>query len=136
MMLYTIYCDGGSLGNNDKSKPSEAYGSFIIKPEIMEQRFMQRFGDYTNNQAEYGAVIVALHYLKSACEVRKINYREQNVLIRTDSQLVIGQLSKNWKVKSANLLPLIAKAHEGMRCFKSVKFEHISGVEMKKILGH
>jgi ribonuclease HI len=102
----------------------------------MEQRFMQRFGNYTNNQAEYGAVIAALSYLKAACQVKGINYQNQDVIIRTDSQLVIGQLSKNWKVKSANLLPLVARAHDEMHWFKSVKFEHISGVEMKKILGH
>jgi len=135
-MTYTIYCDGGSLGNNDKTQLSKGYGSFIIKPEIMEQRFMQRFGNYTNNQAEYGAVIVALSYLRSACEVRGINYRNQDVIIRTDSQLVIGQLSKNWRIKSDNLISLNTRAQNEMRYFKSVKFEHISGVEMKKILGH
>ncbi len=135
-MLYTIYCDGGSLGNNDKSKPSEGYGSFIIKPDIMEQRFMQQFASYTNNEAEYAALTVALSYLKAACGVRGIDYREQDVLVRTDSQLVIGQLSKNWKVKALNLIPFITRAQDEMRWFKSVTFSHISGVEMKKILGH
>jgi ribonuclease HI len=135
-MLYTIFCDGGSLGNNDKTKPSEGYGSFIIKPEIMERRFMQRFASYTNNEAEYAALIAALDYLKSECEVRGINNREQDVLVRTDSQLVIGQLSKNWKVKAANLMPFIIRAQDKMHWFKSVTFNHISGVEMKKILGH
>ena len=135
-MTFIIYCDGGSLGNNNKEKPSEGYGSFIIKPDIMEQRFMQRFGNYTNNQAEYGAVIASLSYLKAACLVKGIKHKEQDVIIRTDSQLVIGQLSKNWKVKAPNLLQLVTKAYDEMDHFKSVKFEHISGVEMKKILGH
>jgi ribonuclease HI len=135
-MKFIIYCDGGSQGNNDKTIESYGYGSFIIEPDIMKTAFRQRFGKYTNNEAEYGALIAALSYLKSACQVKGIDYTKADVIVRTDSQLVIGQLSKGWKVKAHNLLPFIDRSKEEMKWFKSVTFKHISGVEMKKILGH
>lgn len=134
--MYTIYCDGGSIGNNDKTTLSYGYGSFIIKPEIMEVGFRQRFGSCTNNEAEYLILIASLQYLNAALYIRQYNLKEQEVLIRTDSQLVIGQLSKNWKVKAENLIELNQRAKKEIQKFKSVEFKHISGIEMKKILGH
>lgn len=56
----------------------------------------------TNNVAEYSAIIEALKY----CADHKLT----NVTIHGDSQLVINQLNREWKVKSDNIKPLYNKA--------------------------
>lgn len=52
----------------------------------------------TNNQAEYLTLIEALRY---AGEMKL-----QNVVIYSDSQLIVNQVNGEWRVKDANLQPL------------------------------
>jgi ribonuclease HI len=94
-----IYCDGGARGN-----PGPAAYSFIVfeneKVIYKKSRFL---GRRTNNFAEYSGVLAALEWLikKSA--------GLDNVSIFLDSQLVVKQLSGEYKVKSNNLKPLITE---------------------------
>jgi ribonuclease HI len=73
----------------------------------------------TNNEMEYQAVIQGL---KATREDGKYS-----AIVYSDSQLVIGQLSQNWKVKAANLLPLVEQARGQMRRFVSVRFVKVRG---------
>lgn len=135
-MNFTIVCDGGSLGNNTKGG-GEGYGSFVIWPDIMTKKFMQHFGaGVTNNEAEYRILIVALEYLKATLENSGINLKETSVDVRTDSALVCGQLGANWKVKAANLLPLVAQANNLSRAFAAVNFIPTNRENIVKVLGH
>lgn len=59
---------------------------------------IKELGRMTNNEAEYLAVIEALKTFPKGCT------------IYSDSQLVVGQLTKGWKVKSKNLLPYFKEA--------------------------
>lgn len=54
--------------------------------------------DGTNNENEYRAMILAL------------NKSTDGDIIYADSQLVVNQLTKNWKVKKAHLMPLYCEA--------------------------
>ena len=97
-MNFTIICDGGSLGNN-VAGGGEGYGSFVILPDVMTQRFTQRFGPkITNNEAEYMILTTALDYLKSVLYGQDIPLMRVSVEVQTDSQLIVGHLTKNWKI--------------------------------------
>jgi ribonuclease HI len=58
---------------------------------------------HTNNFSEYQALVFALEYLYSS------NIR--NVVIHSDSKLVVNQVNQEWKVLSEDLTPLNAKAY-------------------------
>jgi ribonuclease HI len=47
------------------------------------------------------------------------------VLLRSDSQLLINQLTGTYRVKSPNLVPLHRAALEQVRRFTRVTFEHV-----------
>lgn len=96
LMKYIINTDGGSRGN-----PGPAAAAFIIKTSDGE-RINQKgiyMGIATNNEAEYLAVEKALEALiLSNDDTSKIE-----VEIRADSQLVVKQLSNEWKIKNQRL---------------------------------
>jgi ribonuclease HI len=135
-MNFTIVCDGGSLGNN-VAGGGEGYGSFVITPDIMTQRFTQRFGPkITNNEAEYMILTTALDYLKSVLYKQDISLMRVSVEIQTDSQLIIGHLTKNWKISAKNLLPHVVCAQSLIREFKSVTFTQTPRAKIVQVLGH
>jgi len=136
MLEYIITCDGGSL-NNQVAEKRQGYGSWTINPpgkhgDIVTYNFGK---GVTNNEAEYMALIKALEHI-SYFFTRGMDLKTIKLTVRTDSQLVIGQLSRNWKIKAANLRPLVIKASSLCQQFFVVEFEQMTGVEMKQILGH
>jgi len=139
MSTIEIICDGGAR-NNQTPEKREAFGSFIIKPSpelvpsppIIHKRF---YGNRTNNEAEYMALIDALTWIKE-----KYKYVD-NLIIKTDSQLLIGHLSQGWRVKEPRLRELYTKASYLItdivtHPLTEVKFEKIHEAEMKQIIGH
>jgi ribonuclease HI len=94
----TVYTDGASLGN-----PGPAAIGAIIKDGqgVVISRISQRIGYATNNQAEYTAIIAALE------EAIKLGAEE--VIVRSDSELVVKQLNGRYKVKKTTLKPLYQK---------------------------
>jgi len=74
-------------------------------------------GETTNNVAEYTA---ALEGLKKAAELGATE-----VLLRSDSQLLIHQLTGKYRVKAAHLVPLHRAVLAQSRRFASIRYEHI-----------
>ena len=74
--------------------------------------------EVTSNFAEYTALVEALKKLK---ELRI----EGDVVIRSDSQLLVGQMSQGWKIKGGGYIEKLHEAKELLREFGSVKFEWI-----------
>jgi ribonuclease HI len=74
--------------------------------------------EVTSNYAEYTALAEALKKLKALG-------LEGDILIRSDSQLLIGQMSKGWKVKGGMYVEKLKEARELMRNFGSVTFEWV-----------
>ena len=74
--------------------------------------------DVTNNFAEYTALVEVLRKLK---ELKA----EGEVLIRSDSQLLVGQMSGKWEVKGGGYLEKLKEARDLLRDFGSVTFEWI-----------
>jgi len=98
MPNYIAFIDGASKGN-----PGPAGAGIVIRqPDSNFERGIAQFlGNLTNNQAEYGALIILLreliqagHYLK---DIEKVD-------IYSDSQLLVRQLQGSYKIKSQNLI--------------------------------
>jgi len=72
----------------------------------------------TNNYAEYTALVEVLKRLK---ELKT----EGEVVIRSDSQLLVGQMSKKWEAKGGGYLGKLKEARDLLKEFGSVMFEWI-----------
>lgn len=138
MVHFIVTCDGGSRGNHDKEIQSVGYGSFLIEIPGQDAQFAVRkeFGvGISNNEAEYLSLLAALNHIKSAFESAATDLKTIQLTIRTDSDLVIGHLTKGWKVKQ-HLLPLVDEAKALIPLFSSVTFDKMTGDRMKEVLGH
>lgn len=96
----TVYIDGGSRGN-----PGTAGCGIVLVPPGLDSQ-PQEYGFYlgedrTNNYAEYGALIIALHI----CMVRGL----EHIDIFSDSELLVKQIKGEYKVKADTIKPLYAR---------------------------
>lgn len=110
----TIYTDGGARGN-----PGPAGIGAVAKNEEGEVVFeiSEYIGETTNNQAEYRALLAAIERAKEL-EVEEIDF----VL---DSELVVKQMNREYKVKNPDLAPLFVKIYNATMNFKKVTFRHV-----------
>ena len=92
----TIHTDGGSRGNAGPA----AVGVFIERDLIGKKEFGEHIGETTNNEAEYRAVIFALKKLKPLLGSDKC--KESLIEFLLDSELVVKQLNKEYKLKDKN----------------------------------
>jgi probable phosphoglycerate mutase len=74
-------------------------------------------GETTNNVAEYTAAILGLEAAQGL--------GAQEVLLRSDSQLMINQMTGRYRVKTAHLQPLHRRVSDLVRGFRRVEFEHV-----------
>lgn len=74
--------------------------------------------DVTNNFAEYRALVMALKKLKSSGWT-------ENVTIRSDSRLLVGQMSQRWKVKGGGYIQEYKTARDLAAEFPSLTFEWV-----------
>lgn len=77
----------------------------------------QYLGITTNNVAEWSALVAGL---EAACELGV-----RDLAVRLDSELVVKQLSGEYRVKHPNLQPLYAKAQSLLRRFERVDVGHV-----------
>ena len=112
------YIDGGARGN-----PGPAgYGVRIEKADgELEQELHAPLGVATNNVAEYHGLIAALSYLaEHGC---------RDVLIRSDSQLLVRQMQGRYRVRHPGLQPLYQRAKTLEARLERVMFEHVRRTE-------
>lgn len=117
--VYTIHTDGGARGN-----PGPAAVGFIIEgPHIARVEHGEYLGETTNNVAEYTAVIHALAKLKALLGTERAAIA--TVRVRADSELLVKQMNREYKVKSPDLMPLFIQLHNALLDFGSATFDHI-----------
>ena len=118
--LITINIDGASRGN-----PGPASIGIVFKAnkEIIKE-ISECIGNKTNNHAEYTALIKALEI----CRENSFN----NVEIKSDSELVVNQMNRKYKVKDADIKELFDKANSLMQSIPSCKIFHIRREENLK----
>jgi len=108
-----IFTDGGARGN-----PGPAgIGVVIWQGNQLVGFYSKYIGEATNNQAEYQAVIFGLE------QAKRLKAVEMNFYL--DSELVVSQLNREFKIKDQDLSRLFVKAWNMMVGFKKVKFSHV-----------
>ncbi|NCO00015.1 ribonuclease HI family protein [Candidatus Falkowbacteria bacterium] len=114
MKKFIIYTDGGARGN-----PGPAGIGVVIYDENrkMVAEVSEFLGVATNNQAEYKAVIAAF---KKAIELGG-----EELEFYLDSELVVKQLKREYKVKNKELAPLFLNIHNLSIGFKKITYQHI-----------
>jgi ribonuclease HI len=108
-----IHTDGGARGNPGPA----AYAYVIERPGAPDIEVKAYLGRTTNNVAEYTGLVKALEH------ARELGVRE--VVVHSDSELMVKQLNGAYKVKNAGLLPLYRQADELRRAFDSVHVRHV-----------
>jgi ribonuclease HI len=109
-----VYSDGGARGN-----PGEAgIGVIISKPDdTILYEFKTYIGIKTNNQAEYTALIKAIELAKG--------YGAKRVKSYLDSELLVKQLSGEYKVRNPNLKPMFQMVRALEKNFEEVTYQHV-----------
>jgi ribonuclease HI len=87
--------DGGSRGNG---AANEGYGSYVLSTrDGRKETFRLALGTATNNEAEYQTLIAALEELVGRIQRAGKSPSDYGLLVHTDSQLMVGQLTQGWK---------------------------------------
>lgn len=117
-----IYTDGGARGN-----PGPAGAGVVILDGDKKTEAKAYLGNpITNNWAEYEAVVIALG------KALEMLLRDRDIEFRLDSQLVVEQLSGNWKIKDAELKKQAQKVHRLLKDFGTVTFTYVPREENKE----
>lgn len=116
-----IFSDGGARGN-----PGPAgIGAIIYNEQKQVVAEVSNFlGVTTNNQAEYQALISALQ--------KAASLGADEVACYLDSELVVRQLNREYKVKNKELAPLFLKVYNLSLGFKKISFHHIPREQNKE----
>jgi ribonuclease HI len=105
--------DGGARGN-----PGPAGAGFVLERDgEVVVRGGAFLGETTNNIAEYEALIWGLENAADA--------GASNLIAYADSELVVKQMTGEYKVKHAGLKPLFARARDLSRALGHVDFVHV-----------
>lgn len=120
-MKLILYTDGGSRGN-----PGPAGAGVVVynaRGQLIK-KYAKFIGPATNNQAEYKAVILGLERAK--------NLGGTNIDCYLDSQLLVEQLNRRYKIKDPALGSLFIKVWNLSQNFKTVNFYYIAREKNKQ----
>ncbi len=115
------YIDGASRGN-----PGPAAAGFILTDNAGNQIQAKAFllGQATNNVAEYTGIVKALEAVKQL--------GAKQVIIYSDSELLVKQLNGEYKLKSEQIRPLFRQALDLLSELENWKVQHISREKNKQ----
>ena len=99
-----VSCDGASRGNPG---PAGIGAQITCEDGTVLGEIAEGIGETTNNVAEYTAAIEGLSLAKEL--------GAKTVTLRSDSQLLINQLTGRYRVKSEHLQPLYRRPREPRR---------------------
>lgn len=113
-----LYTDGASRGN-----PGEAGAGVVLLNGDRRQLASRAIylGQCTNNVAEYRALLAGLELaLQHGCD---------QLTIFLDSELIVRQISGQYKVKNAHLQPLYLQAKGLLQRLKGWRIKHVPRAE-------
>ncbi|WCL51294.1 ribonuclease HI family protein [Leptospira sp. GIMC2001] len=117
--MVKIYCDGASKGNPGPASigvwATDESGDGLGGEKIFE--LSETFGKTTNNQAEWQALVRSLE------EANRLGI--QAIQVHMDSELVVRQVTRIYKVKKPELKPYFDQATKLIANFKSFSIKHI-----------
>src|SRR5215813_545965 len=112
--VWTLRCDGGSRGNPGPG----AYGFALSDARGQEREARGEYlGAVTNNVAEYRALIAGLE------AAARLGARRLRVVM--DSELVIRQMTGEYRVKNEGLKPLHAEARRKAAAIAEVTYRSV-----------
>ncbi len=109
-----IFTDGGARNNPG---PAGIGAVLMGEDRCVAAQISEYIGETTNNQAEYRAVLAALE------KAEELGAEELEFFL--DSELVVKQLNREYRVKDANLAPLFIRIYNQTLNFKKVTFTHV-----------
>lgn len=113
-----LYTDGGL-------REDHGYGSYHFE-DVYET---VEFGEVTSNEAEYLALLAGIQAVLETSGA-------QELVIKTDSQLMVRQLDGRYAVKAPHLRKLWRKARSLLAEFPKWTVTHIPRREVELVLGH
>jgi ribonuclease HI len=132
--LPVFYVDGQSQGNEQNNRPRNAriaiaYAESSDSVDHSKLRiYWQPIGDKTNNEAEYQALLRALALIaekRAEKTTGRVPTSVNEMLIRSDSKLVVNQVNGKWQVEDPKLIDLRSKAADLIRRLGSVRIEWV-----------
>lgn len=109
----TLYTDGACSGNPGPG----AIGIVILDENNQEiKTHGECIGETTGNRAEYHALIKGLDFAAGICR--------KKVICFSDSQLMVKQLNKSWRIKNSELLKLNIEVSNRVKLFEEVVFQY------------
>jgi len=121
MKKFITFSDGGARGN-----PGPAGIGALIYDE--EKKVIAELSKYlgvaTNNQAEYRALIMVLE--------KAFSLGGEEIVCYLDSELVVKQLNREYKIKNKDLAPLFLNVYNLSLQFKKISFKHIPREQNKE----
>jgi ribonuclease HI len=115
MPTLTIHTDGGARGN-----PGPAAIGVVFDSEDFHLEHERVIGKATNNVAEYTAVLDALEQIPQIIAQQGIDF----IIFNLDSELVVKQIRKEYRVKEPFLQQLNTQIHEKLSTI-TVPYEFI-----------
>ncbi len=113
---WLLQFDGGCHGN-----PGVASGGAVLWAPGSPRKKVVEVGEWiphgTNNIAEYTGLCIGLEVA--------IQYGVKTLCIEGDSNLVVNQMLRKWKVNHPGLKPLFEKAQDLLQLFESVGIRHV-----------
>ncbi|AGI85962.1 Phosphoglycerate mutase family [Candidatus Methanomethylophilus alvi Mx1201] len=111
--MYCVYSDGGSRGNPGPS----AYAIVVTKDGKTVHEHAEFLGVHTNNYAEYRGLIAGIS--------KALELGADEVEFVMDSQLVIRQMTGQYRVKSPDMLALHEDAKNLASMIPKVTFTNV-----------
>jgi len=113
-MALIAHIDGGSRGN-----PGPAgYGVRFSRPDgTIVAELSESIGIATNNVAEYNGLLAALAWA--------VDHGERELLVYSDSELLVKQMRGEYRVKHPGLQPLFADAKLLAARLGQVRYVHV-----------
>lgn len=109
-MKAVLYTDGGARAN-----PGPAAIGVVLRIEGEPPvEIAETIGEATNNAAEYRALLLGLALAKEH-DVTELE-------CRLDSELVVKQLNREYKVRDKGLAPLFVRVWNAAQGFRSIRF--------------
>lgn len=128
MKKIIIHIDGGSRGNPG---PAAAGILFLNENGQIFKQYSEYLGEnFTNNEAEYLALIFALKKFKQIFGKKLAKNTE--IEIRSDSELLVKQMKGEYKVLDAKIQPLFLESWNLRLDFKKVNFKLITREKNKE----
>lgn len=121
MKKVMVWTDGASRGNPGPA----SFGSICEVDEILTFEESFEIGIQTNNAAEYSGMVYSLSKLIS------LGLENEDVTIKSDSQLIVRQINGEYKVKKKELSVYHLIATNLIERFSNIQIIHV-GRELNK----